>query len=286
MAILSIQSHVAYGHVGNAAAVFVLQRLGHEVWPVHTVQYSNHKGYGGWSGTDFSGSHVTDIVEGIAARGVLASCEAVLSGYVGRAEIGAAIVAAVKQVRRARPDALFLCDPVMGDDEGGLYVADDMPAYYRERALAIADIITPNRFELELLSGQRVTTLKDALTAARALLALGPKVVLVTSLRHTATDPGEIEMLAVAADQAVRVRTPYLHFDPAPNGSGDSVAALFLAAYLAHRDVAQALAGAAAAIYPVMQMTAQAGTRELRLIAAQNAFAHPPRTFAVETIAT
>lgn len=286
MAILSIQSHVAYGHVGNAAAVFVLQRLGHEVWPVHTVQYSNHKGYGGWSGTDFSGSHVTDIVEGIAARGVLASCEAVLSGYVGRAEIGAAIVAAVTQVRRARPEAVFLCDPVMGDDDGGLYVDDDMPAYYRGQALAIADIITPNRFELELLSGRRVASLQDALTAARALLALGPKVVLVTSLRHAATDPGEIEMLAVAADQAVRVRTPYLHFDPAPNGSGDSVAALFLAAYLARRDIAQAVADAAAAIYPVMQMTAQAGTRELQLIAAQDAFARPARTFAVERIAT
>lgn len=285
MAILSIQSHVAYGHVGNAAAVFVLQRLGHEVWPVNTVQYSNHKGYGDWTGQDFSGAHVKDVVDGIAARGALSDCDAVLSGYVGRAEIGAAILAAVAQVRRVRPDALFLCDPVMGDDDGGLYVADEMPAYYRDRALPIADIITPNRFELELLSGRRIARLEDALEAARALIARGPKIVLVTSLRHAATDPGEIEMLAVTAQQAVRVRTPYLPFEPAPNGSGDSVAAFFLAAYLAHRDTARALAGAAASIYAVMEATAQAGTRELRLIAAQDAFARPTRTFAVEAVA-
>lgn len=284
MAILSIQSHVAYGHVGNAAAVFVLQRLGHEVWPVHTVQYSNHKGYGDWTGQDFSGGHVKDVVEGIAARGVLADCEAVLSGYVGRAEIGSAIMTAVEFVRRVRPDTLFLCDPVMGDDDGGLYVADDMPAYYRAQALPVADIITPNRFELELLSGRRVTSLSEARAAARMLVDQGPKIVLVTSLRHAATASGEIEMLAVTPEQTLRVRTPYLHFDPAPNGSGDSVAAFFLAAYLAHKDTAKALAAAAASIYAVMEATAHAGTRELRLIAAQAAFARPTRTFEVESL--
>ena len=130
MNILSIQSHVAYGHVGNSAAVFALQRLGAEVWPLHTVQYSNHKGYGAWTGRDFSAAHIADLVEGLAARGALAGCDAVLSGYVGQAAMGAAIAEAVDRVRRANPAALYACDPVMGDDEG-LYVAPDIPAFFR-----------------------------------------------------------------------------------------------------------------------------------------------------------
>ena len=89
MNILSLQSHVAYGHVGNSAAVFALQRLGIEVWPVHTVQFSNHPGYGGFRGRAFDAGLIGDVVQGIEERGALAACDGVLSGYVGSAEIGA-----------------------------------------------------------------------------------------------------------------------------------------------------------------------------------------------------
>ena len=95
MNILSIQSHVAYGHVGNAAAVFPMQRLGHEVWPIHTVQFSNHPGYGGFRGASFDAALIDACVEGIAERGALARCDAVLSGYLGGAETGDAILRAV-----------------------------------------------------------------------------------------------------------------------------------------------------------------------------------------------
>ncbi len=284
MNILSIQSHVAYGHVGNSAAVFVLQRLGAEVWPLHTVQYSNHKGYGAWSGRDFSAAHIAELVQGLAARGVLARCDAVLSGYVGQASMGAAIVGALKEVRRARPDALYLCDPVMGDEDSGLYVAGDIPAFFRERALPLADIVAPNRFELELLSGWPIATLDDALGAARVLLAQGPKIVLLTSLRGEATSADDIEMLAVSEAAAWRVRTPALSLDPMPSGMGDTVAAIFLAKYLEQRDIPAALGHAAAAIFAVLSATQAAGTREMQLIAAQDALIKPARIFEVETL--
>ena len=284
MNILSIQSHVAYGHVGNAAAVFVLQRLGAEVWPLHTVQYSNHKGYGDWTGRDYSAAHVAELVRGLAARGALTSCDAVLSGYIGKAAMGDAIARAVGRVRRANPAALYACDPVMGDD-GGLYVAPDMPDFFRARALPLADIVTPNRFELELLSGRSIASAGDALAAARDLLALGPKVVLLTSLRLGPAPAEEIEMLAVAPEAAWRVRTPYLALDPMPNGAGDSVAALFLARYLKTRDVPAALGQAASAIFAVIEATGKAGTRELQLIAAQDELVAPTRRFEVETLA-
>lgn len=287
--ILSIQSHVAYGHVGNSAAVFALQRLGAEVWPLHTVQYSNHKGYGTWTGRDFSAGHIKTLVKGLAARGALAACDAVLSGYVGSAAVAGAIEHAVKQVRRANPAALYCCDPVMGDDgagpgKSGFYVAADMPGFFRAQALPLADIVTPNRFELEVLSGQKIASLNDALGAARKVVALGPRLVLLTSLKAEGTPRDAIEMLAVTADAAWRVRTPYLALDPMPNGAGDTVAALFLARYLQSRDPAAALGHAAAAIFAVIAATQAAGTRELQLIAAQDQWVDPVRKFQVTSV--
>src|SRR3954462_5916811 len=105
VAVLSIQSHVAYGHVGNSSAVFPLQRLGIEVWPVHTVQFSNHTGYGQWTGRGFDGQGVEGGVQGLSHRGVLGSCDAVLSGSLGSADIGHAVVQTVGRVREANPDA-------------------------------------------------------------------------------------------------------------------------------------------------------------------------------------
>ncbi|MFQ6017949.1 MAG: pyridoxal kinase PdxY, partial [Kiloniellaceae bacterium] len=284
MAILSIQSHVAYGHVGNAAAVFALQRLGLEVWPVHSVQFSNHPGYGDWAGDILPAEHVRRVIDGIAARGVLGACDAVLSGYLGDAGLGEAVLVAVRQARAANPAALYACDPVMGDTAGGLFVRENIPAFLRERAVPLADIITPNAFELEQLTGLRIASLDDAIGAARQALALGPSIVLVTSLRHDATPDGAIEMLAVTPEALWRVRTPFLKLDPAPNGAGDALAALFLAHYLSGRDAARALATAAAAIFAVVAATQAAGTRELQLIAAQDELVRPARRFKAERL--
>jgi pyridoxine kinase len=284
MNILSIQSHVTFGHVGNSAAVFALQRLGFEVWPLHTLQFSNHAGYEGFAGQVFSAQHLREVVEGLAARGVLETCDAVLSGYLGSAEAGAAVLDAVARVKKANPDALYACDPVMGDGEGGLYVDAALPEFFRDRALPLADIVTPNVFELETLTGVRVVTLDDAVTAARRLTERGPGVVLVTGLRHDTTRADEIELLAVTARESWRLITPLLPCDPQPNGAGDLLAALFLGHYLRARDPGRALEAAVAANFAVLEATQVAGTRELQLIAAQDGIVVPQRQFAADRI--
>ena len=174
MNVLSIQSHVAYGHVGNASAVFPMQRLGVEVWPVHTVQFSNHTGYGSWRGPVFDAAMIRDVVQGIGERGMLPTCDAVLSGYMGSAEIGAAILEAVTAVRAANRQALYCCDPVIGDVEEGVYVRPGIEAFLRERAVPEADILTPNQFELGRLTGLPSGTLAEAAAAIAALQARGP----------------------------------------------------------------------------------------------------------------
>ena len=182
MSVLSIQSSVAYGHVGNAAAVFCLQRLGFEVWPVNTVQFSNHPGYGDRRGRVMTAEEVSDIVQGIGALGAFSHCRAVLSGYLGRAETAAVVLDAVARVKAQREGALYLCDPVMGDAAEGLYVPADVADVIKSHVVAAADIVIPNAFELALLTGRATDSPEDALTAAEALMEMGPGMVVVTSI--------------------------------------------------------------------------------------------------------
>jgi pyridoxine kinase len=284
VAILSIQSHVAYGYVGNRSAAFPLQRLGHDVWAVNTVQFSNHSGYGQWRGQVFEASHVADVVAGIADRGVMAQCQAVLSGYMGDAATGAVILDAVAKVRAANPRALYCCDPVIGDVGRGVFVRPGIPEFMRERAVPASDITTPNQFELEYLTGHTVRTLEDALEATAALRARGPKVVLVTSLHREGAAPGTVEMLAATAEGAWRVVTPLLPLQPLPNGAGDAVAALFLAHLLSGRPAAEALGETAASIFGIFAATQAAGSRELQLISAQEELVAPRRRFPVDRV--
>lgn len=289
MRILSIQSHVAYGYVGNRAATFPLQRLGHDVWAVNTVEFSNHTGYGAWKGHVAPPQQVRDVIDGIAERGVFARCDAVLSGYLGDAALGQVVLDAVAAVRNANGSAVWCCDPVIGDVGRGIFVRPGIPEFFRKRAVPAADLVTPNHFELELLTARTVTSLDSALQAARTLLspdrhAAGPQVVLVTSLRHEGTTDDTIEMIAVAAEDAWRIVTPLLDFAIAPNGTGDAVAALFLAEWAKRRDVPAALSFAASAIFAILETTARAGERELQLIAAQDAMIAPSRTFAVTRV--
>jgi pyridoxine kinase len=280
--ILSIQSHVAYGHVGNSVATFALQRLGHEVWPVHTVQFSNHTGYGRWRGRVFDATLVREVVEGIEELGALTACDAVLSGYVGGAEIGDAVLDAVARVKRANPSAIYCCDPVIGDMEQGAFVRPEVAKFLRARAVRVADIATPNHFELNYLAGAATATLQQALAAVEAVHDLGPRVVLVTSLRTEDTPAQALDVLASDGKTRWRLRTPRI--DVPANGAGDLIAALFLANYLTNRSVPGALSLSVASVFGVLAAQQQLGTRELPLIAAQEQLVAPARTFAVERI--
>ena len=281
--ILSIQSWVSYGHVGNAAALFPLQRLGFETWGVNTVQFSNHTGYGQWRGTVFESTQIAELIEGMAERGALDHCRAVLTGYMGDPALGAVVLDTVARVRGANPGALWLCDPVMGDTDGGFYVKPGLPEFFRDRAVPMADIITPNQFELEVLTGRTIRDLDGAVDAAAAARALGPKVVVLTSLVRPDAPKDRIELLVSTAAGTWRVATPLLPI--AVNGAGDAVAALFLAHWLkTGGDPAATLSAAASAIYAVLKETHARGEREIQLIAAQDEMIAPRELFAAERI--
>ena len=277
MNVLSIQSHVAYGHVGNASAVFPMQRLGVEVWPIHTVQFSNHTGYGSWKGRVFDGPAIEDLVEGIAERGVLERCDGVLSGYMGSADIGNAILSAVARVRSLNPDALYCCDPVIGDVGRGIFVRPGVPEFMREQAVPAADIITPNQFELDYLSGLTTQSLDDVKRAIAIVQGLGPKVMLVTSVETKETPADSVDLIASAEGRTWQVRTPKLSLSV--NGAGDAIAALFFVHYARSRSAPKALAEAAASIYGLLKRTEEAGSREILTIAAQDEFVTPSHRF-------
>lgn len=277
MNLLSIQSHVAYGHAGNSAAVFPLQRLGVEVWPVHTVQFSNHTGYGSWKGEVFGATLIGDVVAGIEQRGVLGECDGVLSGYMGGADIGGAILDAVASVKRANPSARYCCDPVIGDVGRGVFVRPGIPEFMKGRAVPAADIITPNQFELDYLSGRDSKTWTQARDAVKAVHDLGPRAILVTSLHTDATSEDAIDLIASDESGMFLVRTPRLALTI--NGAGDAIAAMFFVHYLRGGKIAEALSRAASAIFGVLAKTAEAGVREIQIVTAQDEIVNPSRMF-------
>jgi pyridoxine kinase len=283
MRFLSLQSHVAYGYVGNRAATFPLQRLGHEVWAVNTVEFSNHTGYGTWKGRTAPADQVADIVHGIEALGMLSKCDALLTGYVGDAALADVVLQTAAKVRAANPRAVWCCDPVLGDTDTGIYVKPGIDTFFRQRAIPAADLITPNHFELEHLTGRKVTTLAEALATVRELLN-GPKLALLTSLVRADAPADQIEMLAVTRDQAWRIATPLIGFEIMPNGTGDMVAALFTAHWLDSGSAPAALEKAAASVFAVLEATRTMGERELQIVAAQERLVAPPTRFKAEAL--
>jgi pyridoxine kinase len=277
--VLSIQSRVAYGHVGNAAAVFPLQLLGCEAWTLDTVMFSNHTGHGRWRGAVVPADEIAELFDGIADLGVPARCDAVLSGYLGDVATGAVLLDIVGRVKAANPQALFCCDPVMGDIDSGMYVRPGLPEFFRDEALRVADIATPNRFELEWLTGAAVTSLAQAAAAAEALRCMGPRIVLVTSL-DSETD--RVAMMAVAPDGAFVAETPRLPI--VLNGCGDVTAALLLAWLLRGATLPDALAATIAAIYAVLEATMHANRNELALVAMQHELISPSRPVVVRRL--
>src|SRR5215207_1499125 len=280
--ILSIQSAVAYGHVGNSAAVFPLQRIGVEVLPVYTVTFSNHTGYGSWRGPLISPHDVREVITGIGERGVFPEIDVVLSGYQGGEGIADVILEAVAQVKAANPRALYACDPVMGNAESGCFVAPAIPVLLRDRVVPAADIITPNQFELGYLTGTEPDTLESTLVSADAARATGPSTVLVTSVERPDRERGTIEMLAVTDAGAWIVQTPLLPMKA--NGSGDVTAALFTAHLVSSGDAGVALGRTVSSVFDLLERTLESGRRELQLVQSQESLAHPRMQFDVERI--
>jgi pyridoxine kinase len=274
MNVLSIQSTVAYGHVGNAAAAFPLQRLGHEVWPVSTVNYSNHPGYGSYVGGVYHAGDVAAILAEIEKRGAFGRCDAVLTGFMGSAEIGRAALDAVERVKAAKPEAIYVLDPVMGDAERGVYVAEGLPKFFRDEAVARADIVLPNVFELAHLTGRAIKDIDSAASAAAVLMERGPSMVAVTGLRHES----EISVLLVADGQAWQATTPLVNI---PSwGAGDVFAALFLGSYFNLHDARAAVVRAVSSTYGLFVATEGLGADALALVEGQKEIVNPTERFA------
>lgn len=284
MNVLSFQSHVTYGHVGNSAAAFALQRLGINVWPVHTVLYSNHPGHGAFRGAAATPAALAEIVAGLDAQGLLAECDAVLSGYLGDPGTSAVVADAVERVKAQNPDAVFCLDPVMGDEDG-LYVDEALPDAIAEQLLPLADIVTPNGFELAQLTGIAPTGLHDALAGMQALWRAGPRLVVATSLAREDGPPEAVEAIALAGDGAWSVAVPALPFGMRPGGAGDLFAALFLAHCLQGSEAPVALSLAASATWGVLRRTLDGDARELLLIEAQDELAAPEELFEASPVA-
>lgn len=280
LSILSIQSAVSYGHVGNSAAVFPLQRLGFEVWPVNTVLFSNHAGYKTCRGPAMAATDIANVITGLEEKGVFTNCQAVLSGYLGTVENGAVIAKAVEMVKRANPKALYCCDPVIGDSREGVYVGEGIASFIRTHLVPLADILTPNRFELDQLTGQSAQTDIELARNARRLICRGAKIVAVTSLVSAA--PNEIANLIATKDGSWRVTTPRLSLRA--KGTGDVFAALLLGHVLKGRPVEDALKRTCSALFQVIEHTSKAESEELLLIETQEALASPSRFFAAEQI--
>ena len=278
MAILTIHSHVSCGHVGNSAAVYPLQAIGHEVWPVHTVLLSHHPGHGDWHGICLEAADIISVLDGIEKHGVLPRCDAVLTGYLGSVDIGEAALKSWSKVRSANPSALIVCDPILGDETEGLYVSKSLIEFYIERAIPLADLIFPNRFELEVISGMKVYDLHSAAAAARHVVARGPKTVVATSIPAD----GNVATLLVTLDTALQVQTPNLKISI--KGAGDVFAALFLGDVLA-RDVkpAETLSVAVDTVYALLEKVEAEGLQELPLRSISTPLgSHPMRYTASE----
>lgn len=271
MMVLTINSHVVYGHVGAQAMRLAFERFGVEVCHAPTVVFSNHPGHGGFRGRALPAEQLRELIVGLDERGFLARCAALHVGYLGDAAQAEVAAEAWERLRRRRPDALFLCDPVLGDD-GEVYVRPEVVTA-AGRLARLAHVLTPNRFELGLIAGRTIEGLRDALAACRAMLDGQARLVVCTS----AVENDRIATIGAAAEGAFIVETPRLA--EAPKGTGDLFAGALLARLLRGEPAADACAAAASTVHAVVAASVAAGADELALVAAQEMLVRPQPLF-------
>jgi pyridoxine kinase len=265
--VIVVSSHVARGSVGNRAIVFALETLGHPVWAVPTVILPWHPGHGRATRIVPEPEKFAALMKDLEKAPWLDEVGAVLSGYLGDAGQADAVASLVGAVRAKNPRALYVCDPVMGDS-GGLYVPAETAAAIRDVLMPVADIATPNRFELEWMSSAKLDDLKAVITAA---LDAGPPTMLVTSA--PAMLAGSIGNLLLTPSEALLAEHRII--EKPPNGLGDLTAAVYLARLLAGQPVAKALQSATAAVFEILARTAKRGGDELQLETDAGSLSHP-----------
>ena len=276
-AVMSIQSSVVYGHVGSTAAALPLHRLGFDVWALPTVVYSSHAGYPGVRGSRTPVATLRELLAGLEALGRLACCEAVLSGYLGGPETWSVVLEALAAVREHRSDAWFVCDPVLGD-EGELYLPAELVRTFREQAVPRADLLVPNRFELEWLVDRPVSTIAEAVAAAADLHAAGAREVVVKGLVLDHEGRPTQHVVGLDDDGAWLARAP--HIARFWSGAGDVFTALVAGLRLMGIPLGETVARATALMEELIARTHELGAPELRMVHIDWA-AEPPGAHAV-----
>lgn len=271
--VIAIQSQVVCGHVGNSAAVFALQASGVDVAAVPTVLLSNHPRYPSVYGRVLDRGLVRDLLTGVEERGLVEACPVLMSGYLGAPEIAAVVIDFVRRAKARNPALLYLCDPVMGD-EGAPYVSEDLRALLCEGLVPLADIITPNHFELEYLAGRSAAGMEAIIEAARSL---GLPSVIVTGVQAADMPTGQVQTLAVEPRAAWMVSTQKRACQPC--GTGDLFTALFAAAVAGGASTETALGRAVSSVYAVLEETEKRQSYEMALVAAAERMRRPDRVF-------
>ena len=281
--VLSIQSHVSYGHAGNSAAVFPMQRMGLEVWPIHTVHFSNHTQYPqGWTGSAVGADEIADLFAGLERLGVVGDIAAIMTGYLGDASHCDVIADIVRKVKARNPDCLYLCDPVMGSPEKGCIVSDGVAESLVGMLMPLADILVPNQFELEQFTGIEIFTLDDAVVAVAKARSLGPSRVLAKHL-HSVSDDA-FSMLLANATGTYLAQRPHLAFERQPVGVGDMISSVFLAGLIQRLGDVAAFEHCHNAVYGVLKHTQEMAEWELQTIAAQAEFDKPSSAFSARSL--
>lgn len=267
--IISIQSHVVYGCAGNSAAVFPLQRLGFNVWPIQTVQFSNHTQYKeGWTGSVLANGEITKLFDGLENINVIFKISAVISGYLGTSNQALEIFENIKRVKRANNNYLYICDPVMGDPEKGCVVSDDVNNMLCDYLVPAAQIITPNQFELSRITGIDIYDLKSAIEACLKARKMGPEIVLVKHLHYASAS--SYTMLMANQNGVYLVKRPLLDFSIYPVGVGDLITSIFVGNLLKTKDSVLSFENTNQAVYEILKVTKNLKERELQRIEAQD----------------
>ncbi|WP_395664763.1 pyridoxal kinase [Methylocella sp.] len=259
--VISLQSQVAFGAVGHGASLYAMQALGARVACVPTVLLSNHPRYPTLRGGALDPALVADLLRGIEERGLVEAANVVLTGYLGSAANGAVVAGFLARARARNPRLICLCDPVIGDDGPGVFVEKELIAIFRDEIMPLADVATPNLFELELLAGTPARDVEGLGAAARRLARLGPKRLAVTSARLDDTPAGEIETALYDDDVLSRLKTPRLPIRP--NGAGDLFAGLLAARLAAGEAFLAAAEAAVKGVFAVLARTLRENSYEL-----------------------
>lgn len=263
MLVISIQSQVVHGHVGNSAAVFPMQAEGVTVAAVPTALLSNHPHYSTMRGTVLDAGLVADLLRGVEERGLVERATVLLTGYLGSPTIARHVAGFVAAARKHNPNLVYLCDPVMGDDDLGVFVADGLTDIFRDQLVPLASIITPNQFELEILAGTKARDSAGLLTASDGIAHGGRPAVIATGCTLADTPAGQVETVLCANGLMTRIATPRLPIRPC--GTGDLLSGLVAAHVAKGTNVEIALRRAVEGTYRVLERTLQAGADEMCL---------------------